>query len=313
MSRERIVSEAGLRTLLEDPETADAALQDYFDVVPVGAFRFEYRLRDDVELRAPPGQVPRGAGRNLLIAIANRVVRNTRAGRYRDALVLHPNRVRIVSEGDSWYQHPLIDDVIDQLSGHYNILSLGAAGDTLENMIREGEYRDAIDDEAPTFFLLSGGGNDVLGEGFADFLNAEVARDSAAGPPRLLHPAFFRALDALIDRYRAICLELEGRAPGLRVVTHGYDYVAPRRGGDWLGGPLRERGIGDGARGRAVVRFIVDELNRRLTLLSGSFRNLRHIDLRGRVPDVEWYDEIHPDASGFSKIAGVFRRVIDSA
>jgi len=46
--------------------------------------------------------------------------------------------LRIVSEGDSWFQYPLLlDDVIDHLFDRYAILSLDAAGDLMADIMRQ--------------------------------------------------------------------------------------------------------------------------------------------------------------------------------
>ena len=39
-----------------------------------------------------------------------------------------PTRPTIVSEGDSWFQHPLVNDTIDYVSRFYHVYCLSAAG-----------------------------------------------------------------------------------------------------------------------------------------------------------------------------------------
>ncbi len=74
--------------------------------------------------------------------------------------------LKVVSEGDSWFQYPvLLNDVIDQLFDEYAILSFDAAGNLLNDMVQQNEIVSAIAAENAHACLLSGGGNDLLGNG----------------------------------------------------------------------------------------------------------------------------------------------------
>ena len=85
---------------------------------------------------------------------------------YRKKIAVGWSGLRIVSEGDSWFQYPfLLDDVIDQLFDQFAIFSLDAAGDLLQDMKKQDELSGAITAEQPQVVLLSGGGNDLLGDG----------------------------------------------------------------------------------------------------------------------------------------------------
>ena len=69
----------------------------------------------------------------------------------------------LVSEGDSWFQYPIkLEDTIDHLYAKgFAVRSLDAAGDTLENMLKDREYVDAIGEAKASIFLFSAGGNDA--------------------------------------------------------------------------------------------------------------------------------------------------------
>jgi hypothetical protein len=74
--------------------------------------------------------------------------------------------LRIVSEGDSRFQYPfLLRDVIDQLFDEFAIYSLGAAGDLVQDMLDQDEILQAVRQHNPHVVLISGGGNDLLGDG----------------------------------------------------------------------------------------------------------------------------------------------------
>jgi hypothetical protein len=65
----------------------------------------------------------------------NALARECRQKKYQEKIASGFSGVKIVSEGDSWFQFPfLLKDVIDWLSDDYAIWSLDAAGDTLANM-----------------------------------------------------------------------------------------------------------------------------------------------------------------------------------
>jgi hypothetical protein len=94
----------------------------------------------------------------------------------------------LVSEGDSWFQFPLIiDETIDQLGSKYLIWSVGAAGDTLENMVHgprdkgKTEYMQALvkQQDRVQGFLFSAAGNDIIGESAAtgEPVLLEILRD----------------------------------------------------------------------------------------------------------------------------------------
>lgn len=74
----------------------------------------------------------------------------------------------VVAEGDSWFQFPFyIDDIIDHLIYNDDILvySMAYGGDWLANILYEGKYIEEISKIIPDAFLVSGGGNDLVGAG----------------------------------------------------------------------------------------------------------------------------------------------------
>lgn len=83
----------------------------------------------------------------------------------------------ILAEGDSWFLWPKLSflfikkdpvkDIIDWLSenDHYAIYNLAAGGDWLSNMFYKGGYIEELPRLSPDVFLVSGGGNDLVGDG----------------------------------------------------------------------------------------------------------------------------------------------------
>jgi hypothetical protein len=72
----------------------------------------------------------------------------------------------IYAEGDSWFQFPFfVRDIIDWLSRNkqYLIYSDAYGGDWITNIIYESQYVPALSVLRPRYFLISGGGNDLVG------------------------------------------------------------------------------------------------------------------------------------------------------
>ncbi|MEO0334157.1 MAG: hypothetical protein AAF223_21220, partial [Bacteroidota bacterium] len=76
------------------------------------------------------------------------------------------NVTRVVAEGDSWFEHPVVYDVIDWLSDlgkdRYTIYSIARGGDFLTNMLEEREYITELSLIRPEIFLLSAGGIELV-------------------------------------------------------------------------------------------------------------------------------------------------------
>lgn len=80
------------------------------------------------------------------------------------------NHKKIYVEGDSWFQHPLIRDLIDNIDKQarkqdllYAIYCSAMGGEWWINVIEDGDYLPEISLIKPSVILLSGGGNDIVG------------------------------------------------------------------------------------------------------------------------------------------------------
>lgn len=72
----------------------------------------------------------------------------------------------ILAEGDSWFNYPIIlTDIIDRIGTQPNfaLYSLAAGGDWFLNMLTGREYVEELSLLHPDVFLISGGGNDLVG------------------------------------------------------------------------------------------------------------------------------------------------------
>lgn len=239
---------------------------------------------------------------------------NRRARRYRKRLWSRREPgfegVRMVSEGDSWFQYPVrLHDVVDHLFDRpdFNIYSLGYAGDWMANIVRHHEYSAALADHTPDVFLLSGGGNDLVGKGRL----AQILEPYAAGqtPSDYLGPRFESVLADLERLHRFVFKEVTRAFPKMLVLTHGYDYSIPNAG-KWLGRPMRQIGIEDWELQRKIVREMMNRFNAMKIASVADFDRVEHVEIRGVVD--AWHNELHPTSDSFGKVAARIAGVIDA-
>lgn len=281
------------------------------------------KIRDEIRAIAPDeGQ--RGLWTDLTVGLANTVAKRVQNRQYRQNLVRYPDRVRIVAEGDSWFQYPfMLRDIVDYLSGVYSVFSVAAAGATLEDYLKNSEFLETIGQVKPAFFLLSGGGNDLLGDNFKTLIR-DTPDAALTGPTRYLTEAFSTTLTAVLDRYKRILRLVHLGYPDVRVLVHGYDYVIPSGAeklpgsSSWMGEVLDNRSISDTAEREAIARHLIDSFNEKLREVAAQYPNVTYLDLRGTVRRTNrladyWYDEIHPNDKGFLSLSSKFVSEINRA
>lgn len=296
-----VIDAGTLEQMLLDPETPDEMLRPW--------------LRESVSestpfhpvIEANPARIRAGQTEAaVLLASLNKISRRRRQRRYRRR-ISDWQGLRIVSEGDSWFQYPfLLTDVVDWLSESYAVLSLDAAGDLITDMVRQGELLTAVVAERPDVILLSGGGNDLLGSGslarmMPDFREERSAADYAGAE-------FEAGLRTVLAGYTHLLERLTRIAPATPVLCHVYDYAIPDNG-RWLGRPLAAAGIRDPDLQRAIIRIIVDRFHSGLTGLAERYAQLRVVDTRGAVQGL-WHDELHPTDRGYAAVAQRFAHTI---
>ncbi|MCG8362511.1 MAG: SGNH/GDSL hydrolase family protein [Pseudanabaenales cyanobacterium] len=302
-----------LRRMLVDPRVDAAELQRLLVIDERSRHCF------DPIIRANPDTVDTTTMANEgEIGGINRLARIRRRLQYR-LKVNNPlfSGQKIVSEGDSWFQFPLLlADVIDQLFNPfdwfdgYAVFSLGEAGDLLQNIINEDEITQAIEAEKPEVFLISGGGNDLVADGnLANFLNQFEPGLKAADYPK---EEFDQFLEEIIQLYRGLFLHLLSRFPRLKIICHGYDYGIPNNGVS-LGQPMATRGITDQGLQKEILRVIMDRFNEAQIRLVENVEfsgRVFHVDCRNVVGDDNWFDELHPNNTGFQAVGKLFDQKI---
>ncbi|WP_316799610.1 hypothetical protein [Pedobacter frigidisoli] len=174
------------------------------------------------------------------------------------------NRV-IVVEGDSWFNYPvLLSDVIDWISMEENmaVYSVASGGDWLLNMISAKKYVEHLSTLQPDVFIISGGGNDLVGNNriaamvthlansdefehseFAQYLfksasrplNGQQLADFKDGV-KFISKDFYALLGFFQLQYYFLINGIlnsgknepaTSKFPGIQIITQGYDYAIP--------------------------------------------------------------------------------------
>lgn len=327
--------------MLLDPDVPDERIAEYA-IVTRGASAFAPELHPNPDLVAMTEEEQEFES---AMKIGNALARFRRQRRFKRRVKAGENLPILVSEGDSWFQFPiLIRETIDQLGDAFLIWSVGAAGDTLENMVhgpvqRGGnEYMRALREQPNVrAFLFSAAGNDIIGEDPATGRPAlqDILKPFNGDPTDVVGHVNIATLGTklsfLRDGYRHVIRTVRSDPPfaDLPIVIHGYDYAIPypAGGGDtrdpkhaakdaWLGRPMNDLGILDPNLRRNLTRFLIDALYEMLDGIASEaeFGGVHLVDCRGALPQVsDWADEIHGTSAGFAKVAERFRTVLNAA
>jgi len=257
------------------------------------------------------------------------------------AVALAASRGVLVAEGDSWFDYPFYDilrDLDDEFG--WDIETVAHRGDTIESMAYDGgQLEDFIRSiervvrrgQTPHAILLSGGGNDFAGDGFAMILNHRSSPMFGLNPAivgGVLETRIRVAYTAVLSAVTAACEALLGaRVP---ILVHGYDYPVPDGRGvlggwGWLPGPwlepgFREKGYDDLGERIGIMRDVIDRFYAMLAQVAAlpAFSHVSVVNLRGALSnDIAgerykqwWGNELHPTSKGFSAVAALFDRAL---
>lgn len=290
-----------------NPQLAHFLLGLYYDKKP--------GLNGALSLKKEVRPAEKGLLMDAALAAGNFWGHWRRSRQYDKMVAKYPKLPKFLAEGDSWFQHPLLTDIIDNIGRHYPVYCVSAAGDTIQNYFKEGDLFKKLAEMKPALLLLSGGGNDILGDEMPKFLRDQFD-DAPEGEraDRFFAAPFFATLDNVKTLYRQIFQRIEKERPGMPVLVHSYDYPRPLKPGvnksSWLGERFDAKKIAREADRSAAVHLMIDEFNKRLQEVAGEFKNVHYLDLRGRVADNQWDDEIHPNDVGFDRVSAIFLRKI---
>ncbi|KII14886.1 hypothetical protein [Phaeobacter sp. S60] len=326
--------------LLRDDDVSDTDLRPYVELVP-GDGGLDFNVRPN-----PKTVAMTAADQELESAmkIGNGLARFRRRGKFFSVLEREPDKPVIVSEGDSWFQFPiLIDETIDHLLPDFNVWSLGAAGATLKEMTtgspQKGKFEFITElrrhRARVKAFLFSGAGNDIIGEDPAtkEPMLLGLLNDFNGNVTDVSGHINFSVLNDRISELRlgySRMIGLVRSEPGLErlpVIIHGYDYAIPYpasasdkrnpiyAGNDqWLGRAFAKREINDAELRRKIIAVFIDRLYNMLFALSDEQgqNDVHVVDCRGSMPNVDdWNDEIHGTSKGFEEVGKRFNAVLD--
>ena len=245
-----------------------------------------------------------------------------------------PPPLRIVAEGDSWFDYALGTDIIDCLMRNHPCIidNFASAGDTLENMIYGTRVRRGFRPATPTIhrvlrrlnrvqpkiFLFSGGGNDIVGDSFGSYINHKLS-----GLPtmrqrfmdHMVHVVFRQYLENLIEKVRH-------EAPNTHIVFHGYGYAVPSGDGaglfgidfkgPWLLPALAQKRVSDVAEQRQIINTLIDLYNDLLEDFSRRHDYVHYVNLRPLITDDDWADELHLNNQAHSRVANAIYKVMQA-
>ena len=255
-----------------------------------------------------------------------RAQRRVKAKKPKAATQAQATQLDFLAIGDSWFDYPLNGNDISltntaiaaQLTQIGNppplVLNYAPYGQaTTAVLTYENQQRiiDAASDPtqwlngAPDAILASMGGDDLVGDQFAIYLDYEGSGLDAA--------RFQGALDSVTASYMDLFALRDAIAPGKPVIGHCYDYaipngLAPICAGPWLQPSLDFSGY-DLAEGLAIVSSMIDRFHTTLQGLAAvPGNNFVLIDTRktlARVAGVQngWANELHPYPAGFALLA----------
>lgn len=207
----------------------------------------------------------------------------------------------IVAEGDFWFQF-IGRDIINWLDDQdqYAIYSMSYAGDWLANILFEEKYIEELSIHKPSVFLVSGGGNDLVGvnrlaimtclnphsflplrhTNEQKLLNAGCTPEQAQqimDVQRHILPDFYAFLLILKCQYYLLFNSLRKAADlqTMAIITQGYDYAIPHAGVRWglWYQPLVNSAVGSGKwlSQPLMIRGIKDKIIQRSIIMAMIF------------------------------------------
>lgn len=255
-------------------------------------------------------------------------------------------KYRILAEGDSWmdrsamFHTSLLQKLapkMDAAGDDVLIINLSRFGDTLRRIgaCADGEFRQWIDTAFAWKFdavLLSAGGNDFIDAARDPDAGKGILKDMAGAPmPTLGRDCLERkAVDRLVDGYltkgfAALYDEVQtSRHAGVPVFLNLYDTPVARNapafpgGRAWLCEAYRKNAIPPPL-WPDLTDAIFAEVQRAVRGWAAGRADLHCVPTGGTLdaaaPDAtgssgDWLNEIHPNAAGWEKLAGVWQKAI---
>lgn len=250
--------------------------------------------------------------------------------KFRTNIWQEPRLPRILIEGDSWTDHPLVANLAWALhlylKNKVHILNISHSGDLITDMGTGHELANLKDIVGTKVYgidllFLSGGGNDILVHDDPKFhLSLLIKSANSMQPADYINWPLFETLLGEIEKsYRAIISSVTEARSNIQILTHNYDWVYPRDNGadfivrnisgPWVDPVMRLRKIQNQQLQRDIICLMLARFSQLLDQLQQEIPNFSYVNTQGVLPqhlgswgkDVAyWDDEIHPDSAGFA-------------
>ena len=253
------------------------------------------------------------------------------------AVVPGKRNLRILAEGDSWFEYPIPithgDGVIYQLQKRlgYPIANMAHHGLEVEQMLGLSMRQEIIrrlNDPQVKFdaLLFSGGGNDIAGDQFCIWLKDAPP---AAPPAEMLNTKAVSAVLAILEAEFRELVDLRDQfSPDTVILVHAYDFppVTGKKAcgmvGPWLKPSLdyayKHLGVPtpDPKDEFVVVKTLLEMFGNMLNGIAAdsNVKKFVVVPTQGTLSadDSDWQNEIHPSPAGFTKIAAKFEAALRS-
>lgn len=229
----------------------------------------------------------------------------------------------IICEGDSWFNHPFLEDIPEWLARYfgYSVLQSTFPGKLLSQSVGRNDFLAPFgDDRKPQIkaLLLSGGGNDLISwklndQGVSAIFQQAGSRGKA--DDFVDHKALEAALGAMEKLLRVVPGKLAKVGAGkLPVLLHGYDLIHPHQ---YDPSPLKGTWINkqfdvlkaDASIRDEIIAIVQRKWMERYQTVCSDLKWV-FVDLEGCVAG-SWYDEIHPHSGGFYRAAQRYVKLLD--
>ena len=235
-------------------------------------------------------------------------------------------KYKLLADGDSWFDYPLGQDVLDYLNNYFKhrIIKLARAGSTLNELVygpgdllasdpsqgttrltevvkKLREVKD-LPDQRFDAYLFSGGGNDIAGPEFFSFVNHAASRltnPNAEVVHGVVSATFQKAYEDMIDILQAEAKQEKIKLP---IFVHGYDYpwpdgrgaVALGLSGPWFDPTFRKKGYPfenhdqqQLLKRRLIVNQFIDAFNKMLNAIVTKYSGIVHkVPTLGTLPNI---------------------------
>ena len=247
----------------------------------------------------------------------------------------HAKQLRLLAEGDSWFEYPLPwpdgDGVIVQLEEllGYSIANMAHHGDEARQMLaldQRSEIIKRLSDDRVRFdaLLFSGGGNDMLGNQMSLWFKHYMPQITPL--EALFNEQAFGAILGIVEAaYREVIAIRDRFSPQTIIFFHGYDFppvtgIGVCNTGPWLRPALDNlfKSIGfsvpDPNQQFILVKMMLQRFQAMLKSIAAdpNISKVVIVETQGTLVANrdDWQNEIHPSTQGFVRIADRFRKAL---